>query len=102
MFVKEPVTESPLFELDNVVVTPHLGAKHGGGAGKRGGGDRRADGGLPGQQRRLQRRERAVGVRRSCSRRSTRFSRLGKSWAACRRSSRTKSPRNCASRTSAI
>src|SRR4029077_10782339 len=25
-FAKEPTTESPLFELDNVVVTPHLGA----------------------------------------------------------------------------
>src|SRR5205085_12399095 len=25
-FGKEPTTESPLFELDNVVVTPHLGA----------------------------------------------------------------------------
>ena len=26
MFAAEPTTESPLFELDNVVVTPHLGA----------------------------------------------------------------------------
>jgi D-3-phosphoglycerate dehydrogenase / 2-oxoglutarate reductase len=26
VFEKEPTTESPLFELDNVVVTPHLGA----------------------------------------------------------------------------
>jgi D-3-phosphoglycerate dehydrogenase / 2-oxoglutarate reductase len=26
VFEKEPVTEHPLFELDNVVVTPHLGA----------------------------------------------------------------------------
>jgi D-3-phosphoglycerate dehydrogenase len=26
VFVQEPCTESPLFELDNVVVTPHLGA----------------------------------------------------------------------------
>jgi D-3-phosphoglycerate dehydrogenase len=26
VFVKEPCTSSPLFELDNVVVTPHLGA----------------------------------------------------------------------------
>jgi D-3-phosphoglycerate dehydrogenase len=26
VFVKEPTTESPLFSLDNVVVTPHLGA----------------------------------------------------------------------------
>jgi D-3-phosphoglycerate dehydrogenase len=26
VFVAEPTTESPLFELDNVVVTPHLGA----------------------------------------------------------------------------
>jgi D-3-phosphoglycerate dehydrogenase len=26
VFAKEPTTESPLFELDNVVVTPHLGA----------------------------------------------------------------------------
>ena len=26
VFVEEPVTESPLFELDSVVVTPHLGA----------------------------------------------------------------------------
>jgi D-3-phosphoglycerate dehydrogenase len=26
VFVEEPTTESPLFELDNVVVTPHLGA----------------------------------------------------------------------------
>ena len=26
MFTKEPTTESPLFELDSVVVTPHLGA----------------------------------------------------------------------------
>jgi len=26
VFVKEPVTESPLFQLDNVIVTPHLGA----------------------------------------------------------------------------
>ena len=26
MFAKEPTTESPLFELDSVVVTPHLGA----------------------------------------------------------------------------
>src|SRR4029077_6192086 len=25
-FAQEPTTESPLFELDNVVVTPHLGA----------------------------------------------------------------------------
>ena len=26
VFAKEPVTESPLFELEEVVVTPHLGA----------------------------------------------------------------------------
>ncbi|MBI5087990.1 MAG: phosphoglycerate dehydrogenase [Actinobacteria bacterium] len=26
VFVKEPTTESPLFELDSVIVTPHLGA----------------------------------------------------------------------------
>jgi D-3-phosphoglycerate dehydrogenase len=26
VFLQEPTTESPLFELDNVVVTPHLGA----------------------------------------------------------------------------
>src|SRR6202011_3802138 len=26
VFVNEPTTESPLFELDSVVVTPHLGA----------------------------------------------------------------------------
>jgi len=26
VFTKEPITESPLFKLDNVVVTPHLGA----------------------------------------------------------------------------
>ena len=26
VFAKEPCTDSPLFELDNVVVTPHLGA----------------------------------------------------------------------------
>ena len=26
MFATEPTTESPLFELDSVVVTPHLGA----------------------------------------------------------------------------
>ena len=26
VFAKEPTTESPLFDLDNVVVTPHLGA----------------------------------------------------------------------------
>src|SRR4029079_18469098 len=26
VFVAEPTTESPLFELDSVVVTPHLGA----------------------------------------------------------------------------
>ena len=26
MFSKEPCTDSPLFELDHVVVTPHLGA----------------------------------------------------------------------------
>ena len=26
VFVKEPCTESPLFEFDNVIVTPHLGA----------------------------------------------------------------------------
>ncbi len=26
MFDEEPTTESPLFELENVVVTPHLGA----------------------------------------------------------------------------
>ena len=26
MFAEEPTTSSPLFELDSVVVTPHLGA----------------------------------------------------------------------------
>ena len=26
VFVKEPTTESPLFSLDNIIVTPHLGA----------------------------------------------------------------------------
>ncbi len=29
MFATEPTTESPLFDLDNVVVTPHLGASTG-------------------------------------------------------------------------
>ena len=43
-FAKEPTTESPLFALDNVVVTPHLGRVDGRGAGQGGGDDRRAGG----------------------------------------------------------
>ena len=43
VFAVEPTTESPLFGLDNVVVTPHLGASHEGGAGQ-GGNDGRGDG----------------------------------------------------------
>ena len=34
VFVTEPTTSSPLFELDSVVVTPHLGASHARGAGQ--------------------------------------------------------------------
>jgi D-3-phosphoglycerate dehydrogenase len=60
VFETEPATESPLFGLENVVCTPHLGRLHHGSAGERGAAGGRADVGLPDPRRGLQRHQHAV------------------------------------------
>ena len=65
VFAEEPTTKSPLFELESVVVTPHLGRLDGRGAGQGGPHDRRAGrAGPAGRLRALRRqRRRRGGVR---------------------------------------
>ena len=70
VFAKEPTTESPLFELPSVVVAPHLGASHRGGAGQGRRHHRRA--GHPGPRRRLRAVRRQRRTRPTCPRRSDR------------------------------
>ena len=71
VFAEEPTTESPLFGLDQVVVTPHLGASTGRGPGQGGRHHRRA--GRAGPRRRLR------ALRRQRQRRPRRPRRCGRS-----------------------
>ena len=64
VFEVEPATDSPLFGMENVVCTPHLGAVDHRGAGERRAAGRRADGRLSGQGRGLQRHQHALDHRR--------------------------------------